>query len=182
MTMIISGDNGVTFPNSTVQASAGSVLQVLQTVSNTQVGYTGTTFQTVSSLNTSITPKFSTSKILVMLNMTWGLQDNNYSFLKLQRGGSDITGAKGSPTGSQTAAGIELLLSLNGNTVQQHAYNSTFMYLDSPASSSSLTYSIVVNAQQVGSQTIYLNRGYSISGDTNNIAGISSMTLMEIAG
>ena len=29
MTMIISGDNGLTFPNSTIQASAGSVLQVV---------------------------------------------------------------------------------------------------------------------------------------------------------
>ena len=29
MSIILSGDNGVTFPNSTVQASAGSVLQVV---------------------------------------------------------------------------------------------------------------------------------------------------------
>ena len=29
MTMIISGDNGLTYPNSTVQASAESVLQVV---------------------------------------------------------------------------------------------------------------------------------------------------------
>ena len=164
----------------------GGILQVIQTVSNTQVGYTGTSFQTVSSLSTSITPSSTSSKILVLLNMTWGLQDNNYSYLKLQRNGSDISGAKGNPTGSQTAASIELMLSTNGSgqvySEVQHGYNSTFIYLDSPASSTSTTYSIVVSAQQGSSQTLYLNRGYYNSGDANNIAGISSMTLMEIAG
>lgn len=164
-----------------VQQPAGAVLQVVQTVSSAQTSYTGTSFQTVSSLTTSITPTSATSKILVLLNMSWGLQDNSYAFLKLQRNGSDISGAKGSATGTQTAAGIELLMAVNTGTQQQHAYNSTFMYLDSPASTSSISYSLVVSAQQVGSLTMYLNRGYTISGDTNNIAAVSTMTLMEIA-
>ena len=159
----------------------GSVLQVVQSVSNAQTGYTGTSFQTVSSLTTAITPISATSKILITLSMSWGLQDNAYAFLKLQRNGSDISGAKGSPTGSQTAALMELSLSLNGGTLQQHAFNSNYTYLDSPATTSSTSYSVVVNAQQVGSLTMYLNRGYAVSGDANNIAAVSTMTLMEVA-
>ena len=159
----------------------GSVLQVVQTVSNAQTGYTGTSFQTVSSLTTAITPTSATSKILITLSMTWGLQDNSYAFLKLQRNGSDISGAKGAPTGTQTAALMEIGVSLNGGTLQQHAYNSNYTYLDSPATTSSTSYSIVVAAQQSGSLTMYLNRGYSVSGDANNIAAISTMTLMEIS-
>ena len=178
----MSTDGGTTWGSWIKESGTGGVLQVVQTVSNTQVGYTGTTFQTVSSLSTSITPSSTSSKILVMITSSWGLQDNSYAFMKLQRGGSDITAAKGSATGSQVAVSQELLLGLNGTTVQQHVYTSTYMYLDSPASSSSTTYSIVVNAQQVGSQTLYLNRGYSITGDANNAATISTMTLMEIAG
>lgn len=160
----------------------GSILQVVQTVSNSQTGYTGTSFQTVSSLSTAITPISTSSKILVMLNMTWGLQNNTYAFMKLQRNGSDISGAKGSPSGSQTAASLEMQLSLNTSTLEQHGYNSTFLYLDSPSSASSTTYSIVVSPQQGSSLTMYLNRGYTVTGDGNNIAGISSMTLLEIAG
>jgi hypothetical protein len=178
----MSTDGGTTWNTWTKESGTGSVIQIVQTVSNTQVGYTGTSFQTVSSLSTSITPSSTSSKILVMITSSWGIQDNSYAFMKLQRGGSDITGAKGSATGTQVAVSQELLLALNGTTVQQHVYTSTYIYLDSPASSTSTTYSIVVNAQQVNSQTIYLNRGYSITGDTNNAATISTMTLMEIAG
>jgi hypothetical protein len=75
-----------------------------------------------------------------------------------------------------------MLLAINGGTLQQHAYNNTFLYFDSPSTTSSTTYSIVVAAQQGSSQTMYLNRGYSVTGDGNNLAGISTMTLMEIAG
>ena len=67
MSLIIDGTNGLTFPNSTVQASAGQVLQVVQNTYSTITLTTSTSFVTTG-LNATITPKFSTSKILIFVN------------------------------------------------------------------------------------------------------------------
>jgi ABC-type tungstate transport system permease subunit len=69
MAMIIDGTNGVTFPNSTVQASAGQILQVVNAGYATEVT-NSTTTPTDTGLTATITPKFSTSKILVIASQT----------------------------------------------------------------------------------------------------------------
>ena len=62
MTTIIDGSAGITFPNSTVQASAGQVLQVVNATYSTSTGTSSSSYVDTG-LTASITPKFSTSKI-----------------------------------------------------------------------------------------------------------------------
>ena len=179
----VSASNITTGTLPKAQLPAGSVLQVVSTTSSTQTGYSSASFLTINELTTSITPTSTSSKILIMVSMTIGLPSNAYGFAKFQRNGSDIAGAKGSATGSSpTAATFEMGVSNSAGSFTQHAFSNVFMYLDSPATTSSTSYSIVANAQQTGALTFYINRAQGPNGDANNISGISTMTLMEIAG
>lgn len=156
MSLILSGDAGVTFPNSTVQASAGSVLQVVSTQASTQTNTTSSSFS-VTPLTIAITPKFSTSKIFVLAtfpaqNVTAGTS----SLFTLYRNSTN--------------------LSISGDTMGQlYASSTNGLYttiamsaLDSPATTSSTTYAVYFKT--TGNAQIFPN---SFSG---------TITVMEIAG
>ena len=150
MTTIIDGTAGITFPNSTVQASAGQVLQVISTSNTTNYSSSNTSF-TASGLSVSITPKFSTSKILVLFNGSIYSAANG--LVTIARGGSNILGANG----------------FYKVTAGANDYPSSFSYLDSPATTSATTYALFYAA--ASGNTIFMN--------INNTQ--CSLTVMEIA-
>ena len=158
MSLILDGSAGVTFPNSTVQASAGQVLQVVQSVFKTNTSTTGSTFVT-STIAASITPKFSTSKILVTINAFASILAANASCaMSIYKNGSAL---------SASTLGQGYLLSAGGAAYVTINMN----YLDSPATTSSTTYTLYFrNADSAGTVAV---------GSTN---GDSTITLMEIAG
>jgi len=155
MSLILDGTAGLTFNNSTVQASAGVVLQVVQATNTSSISTTSTTLISTS-FSASITPKFSTSKIYVVFN---GRCYSNTAAadtqLAIYRGATNIQGAKSL---YNSAGGIASLQTLS--------------VLDSPATTSSTTYTMYF---AVSTGTTYIN--VNGAGD-----GINSITLMEIAG
>ena len=157
MTMIIDGTNGLTFNNATTQASAGQVLQVVQATLSGVVTYSNPTSFTQTTLTASITPKFSTSKILILMGYTMyhstsgtaptaTIYKNNATNL--------------SPNSSQ---GFVISYS-NGNAKSPFTIN----YLDSPATTSSTAYTCYVK----------VSSGNIDFGDSN---GCGTVILMEIA-
>ena len=138
---------------------AGSVLQVVQSVTNTNYSTTGTTFSDTL-LFASITPSSTSSKILVITNQNgfWATSTSTSmaAVVQLLRNGTDINSTR-----QQWSA----------NT-GQGALQGSMVYLDSPSSTSSVTYKTQARVEQ-SDTTIYFNW----SGD-----GYSSITLMEIAG
>jgi hypothetical protein len=91
MSLILDGTGGITFNNATTQASAGQVLQVVNATYSTQINTTGATFIDTG-LTASITPKFSTSKVLCIVNMVGVGKDttNTWASFKLVRGSTTI--------------------------------------------------------------------------------------------
>jgi hypothetical protein len=93
MTFIVDGTNGLTFNNATTQASAGQVLQVVSATNSTYTQIASTSF-TDTGLTVSITPKFSTSKILVIVNQQMSVyRETNASItgcLQIVRGSTSI--------------------------------------------------------------------------------------------
>ena len=161
MPTIIDGTAGITFPNSTVQASAGKVLQVVSATFATATTTTSTSYQ-ASGLTASITPKFSTSKILISASVpydTYGGTSNQAS-LTLYRGATDLITNGFSIIGGAGALNIQ-------------AGSSGLSWLDSPATTSSTTYTIYFRAAPTSSSgavaRIFVD-GYA-----------GSITLMEIA-
>jgi len=161
MSIILSGDNGVTFPNATVQASSGVVLQVVSANYGTVLNVSTSTF-TDTGLTASITPKFSTSKILVLINHSEVFKNadnsNNDIGFNLCRNGSQIV---------QFNSGL-----LYTATALRVGCSASYTYLDSPATTSSTAYKTQVKNGD--------NNGTSITVQGNNMP--ATITLMEIAG
>jgi hypothetical protein len=159
MTFIVSGSDGLTFPNSTTQASAGIVLQVVSAVTSTQ-GTSSTSTYADSSLTANITPKFSTSKILVIVDQT-GLAKSTNDVrvkLKLLRNSTDLIE-------------FEFNAGFTNSSATNRVGGASVNYLDSPATTSAVTYKT-----QFASLT---NAGF-VYVQVDNC--YSSITLMEIAG
>ena len=156
MSMIIDGTNGLTFNNATTQASAGVVLQVVGATFSTQTSTTSTSY-VATGLTLSITPKFSTSKILItgMINIQGAA--NNDSYWTIYKNGSNLsTSTSGFGI---VEAGTQVVLSTQG-----------INYLDSPATTSAITYAIYC---KVGSGSTQF---WCINGQP------ATLTALEIAG
>jgi hypothetical protein len=139
----------------------GSLLQVVQAVSNTQTIAT-TTYIDATGLSVSITPKFATSKIFVS-SFIQGFITNTGFGIQLLRSGSVIFNP--SPA---DGTGPFLVYGVSGGS-----FPTTLQYLDSPATTSAITYNIQFRAY---SGSAYIN----IVGAT--ATGKSTITVMEIAG
>ena len=156
------GSSGVTFPNSTTQASASKVLQVVQANTTTSTSISGFTFVTTG-IAASITPLFSTSKILIITAAGCYCQTGAQIVSTIYRGATNL--ASGASGFTWTYAGTTGI----GGT---HA----ICYLDSPATTSSTTY------------TVYAANANIATGTYNNPTGTgtpntqqATITLMEIA-
>lgn len=138
----------------------GSVLQVVNVTYATQVN-TASTSYTDTGLSASITPLFSTSKILVLVNQAGvgkeGGGTGQRVHIRLMRGTSQLFEME--KLGGYTAA--------NDTNVIGSVSTS---YLDSPATTSSTTYKTQF-FNETGSGLVYVN--------WNN--GTSTITLMEIS-
>jgi len=173
MAMIIDGTNGLTFNNNTVQASAGQVLQVVSTNLNTTFTSGATTFSDVTGLSVSITPKFSTSKVFVMVDMVGsGVSGTNVAQFRLVRDSTVIDA--GVAAGSRS---LGFAATIPANNVSP--LNSGASFLDSPATTSSVTYK--VQCRTSSGATLYVNLAPDDSDDINRIRTASTITVMEIA-
>jgi hypothetical protein len=162
MSLVLDGSAGVTFPTgSGTQGAQSKVLQVVQGTTTSSTSTTSTSF-TATSLTASITPLFSTSKILVITSSMHQIINSSSSAglgLAIYRNGSSVY------SDPQPYASLYMGAVSNANPRTRLALN----YLDSPASTSSTTYTLYINA--FNGQTSSMN----IDGQT------SFITLMEIA-
>ena len=158
----VAGSNTLTLPTLTgtvlTNKTAGTVLQVVQATYGTEVSSsTGTYIDT--GLTANITPSSSSNKILVLVSQN-GIQKrtgNTYMGLQLQRSGSSIAQM------AVTAAGT-------GDTSINDVGTVSINYLDSPATTASITYKTQFNSNGLVAAT-YVQRD----------SALSSIILMEIA-
>lgn len=136
---------------------AGSVLQVVNATYNTSTATTSVTYIDTG-LTATITPSSTDSKILVLVNQT-GLRKatSAYLGLKLYRDATQIV---------QIATTTAYTQSTAVNSIGSDAT----CYLDSPASTSAVTYKTQFNCTSTGTTWV-------------QVGGVAStITLMEIAG
>jgi len=155
---------------------AGSVLQV-QHVQKTDAFTSSTQAWTdVTGLSLSITPYFSTSKILVISHVCMGGENPwGGSHWRQLRGATVLSVT--SVTGHQVQAHTGGLMYNSGHGV----YDRVLIDFDSPATTSSTTYKLQAYPENDGgSGTIYVNTCGSPSTSYSS-GGVSSMLLLEIA-
>ena len=156
-------------------ATSGSVLQVVSaTKTDAQaIAVTGNTYVDVTGLSVSITPKSTSSKVFVISNISGmsGVALND-GFVRIARDSTALS--VGDAAGSRPRASTTLN-KLAGGSV----FNAPVFYLDSPSSTSALTYKIQITA---GASSLYINRTETDSDSTAYPRTTSSITVMEIAG
>ena len=163
MTTQIKGNDTSTFGGA-IDANninvTGNILQVVQGLHTTQFTTTSGTFVDVTGFNATITPTSASSKILVMVTALSGHNAAAQAVgIRLLRDSTEITLLASS---GGYLAGATFLNEIGFGT----------NYLDSPATTSAVTYKIQMLSSVAGN-TVYMS-----SGSTTQ----STITLMEIAG
>ena len=164
-----------------VNSPSGNVIQTVQGIrrspwsanigaSNTQIGLTAT-----------ITPKFSTSKILIIVFLMYDwTRSNSGGGFKLFRGGSELTDARGDAYGSMYRVAADFGANANQD---QSGMTRSIVYLDSPGSTSSIEYRVyawaISNAQLTVCGSQY---GNGTTNQSDDGRFISTYTVMEIGG
>ena len=164
--------NTVTLPSGV----GGKVLQVVQTVKTDTFSTSSATFTDVTGLSVSITPSSASNKILVSGSVTGSASGSGSGHLRYVRGSTAIGIGDASSSRSQdSVGGID-----NGASPPDSALSSSFVFLDSPATTSSTTYKAQIH-QGDGGGTIFINRSTNDGNDNNNGRYASTITVMEIA-
>ena len=145
---------------------AGSVLQVVQASTTTEVSLTSTSFQD-SNLTGSITPSSASSKILVIVSqgVRFDAFTNNRrdAFVRLLRNSTELFN-RASIVATSGTDSIGRWICMNTESI---------VYLDSPSTTSALTYKTQYRINNAANSTELI---------LQQLQSISTITLMEIAG
>jgi len=159
---------------------AGAVLQVKQSVKTDS--YTASTINTFSdpSLYVDITPTLASSKILVSANLSLAnSQGTCNAAFKLQR---VIDGTTVDFVGYDPGTGTPCTSGFHGVN-QDATYSTGTLYLDSPSTTSTVRYKVVLFIGAGSTGTIYMNRCFNDpTAQVYRQTGMSTITAQEIAG
>ena len=137
--------------------SAGKVAQITQAYRRGEVTTTSSTFQDFTQLTGTITPSATSSKILVQIELTSHIAAGYAQFIDFKR---NISGGATTQIGSST----------DGSAIQGFAYNKSLSgdlayrrhpitFLDSPSTTSQITYYPVMKSETNGQTAYIFNNG-----------------------
>jgi len=162
-TIITTASSGQVIPKAALPT--GSVLQVVYAQTTTRTTGTSTSYVDISGLTASITPSSSSSKILVLINGSFGTGSTSGGESPIS-----VNLIRGSTQIYELTRAIDLRAGPYSGESNIY-FNGGFTYLDSPATTSSTTYKSQVK------QNSSFGRNYDISAGSSP----SSITLMEIS-
>jgi len=162
----------------TLNGSGQVIVQIVQAELPSTYSFNSTSFVAISGMTASITPTSASNKILMMVSLGRVTDDNGgttglaFQFVR-----------NGTPVGIGNAASTRLRATFGALTFSDsnHGGGMSFSYIDSPATTSSITYSLYGAAV---SGTAYINRTPNDYDNTTSYAARTDSTiiLMEISG
>lgn len=157
-------------------------------VTRAKIGYSGAVLQTVAANNTTrsthtntntnvvsvtITPTSSTSKIFIHSNC-WFMHDNGNGYFTILRNGSAVGYAVKDPVNDDRPGGDTYA---SGTYYDYEIEHSTINVLDSPGTTSAVTYTLRYQHVVQNGGTLYVNRGRQ-----DDVGAVTSIMAMEIKG
>ena len=167
----LDGGIDINTPLSSATFPAGHVIQTVYAETSALLDITNTTPPGDVVLSKSITPTFNTSKILVMVQLTYSKEDVYTGYTRLYRDSTwiypyTLGGSRGFPLRGSSAWGVDI---------------GHIQYLDSPSTINATTYT-VYSYTSSSSYPMRINRNYNTNVDSaSGGRASSSMILMEIA-
>ena len=153
----------------------GKIGQVVQTHFTTQSQMSSSSFAAITGCTVDITPSATSSKVFVMISLCAGVNQASYGFFKLYRDSTVI----GSGSDSSNRIGCNFSISQNdGDNTSDGVKQVNYQYLDSPSSTSALTYT--VQASTFNNSTITYNKTPDNSDNGRTAQGSSTITVLEV--
>jgi len=170
--------DGVLLKDSKLASGTGNILQTKSQFFDTQTNIANTTSFQDTGLTLAITPSATSSKILCMFYPSFSGEDNSYIAFKMFRDSTEI----GSST--VTGTGLECFTGMSFRDTGNLSYSTfTFplIFLDSPSTTSAVTYKLQASPMRTSNKNMYINRSYNL-GDDNQFRSVSNVILMEVGG
>ncbi len=155
-------------------ANAGEVIQVVSTTKTSVFTTASTSFVDVTGLSVSITPSSASNKILIIASLGF-VSNIDYGFGRLMRDSTAICIGDLSQA-NQTRSSFGNAYATGGAWLHSNHQN----FLDSPSTTSAITYKIQVLSG--GGGTIFVNRTTDDTNNSSHGTTASTITVMEIKG
>jgi hypothetical protein len=165
-------------------ASAGTIIQVVQTIKTDALSGNSTSYVDVTGLSATITPSSASNKVLVLVNLSLTDQHGSGGGAKVLRGSTDI--------GLSDTAGSRRRSSFSGSGYTGDGAGENNMQmplnasvLDSPATTSATTYKVQIVSNGGNYYGVNLTVNSTSVNDPDNsdtVRMVSSITLMEVKG
>lgn len=172
--------DGVLIKDNKLASGTGNVLQVVNATDTTVASYSiaANGSQKLGSLEVTITPSATSSKILLLATVNTGAS-GRYNSLNFYRG-STVLGMSDQATGSRTNAGV-YLNSGDFTDITYQCLSTSMQYFDSPSSTSAITYSVYVTRRH-STDTVYYNRPENDTDAAYIMRTMSNITAIEVGG
>ena len=157
--------------------ASGGITQIKSVTKTDTFTTTSASFVDITGLSVSITPQSSSSKILIQVHVTGdGRASQSRANFRLMRGSTAI--CIGDTAGGRARSTFAIY-----DTSDNHSPdNASMAFLDSPATTSAVTYKLQIVSGNGGGNMVSVNRAYNWSDAFAHGATVSSITVMEVSG
>jgi hypothetical protein len=151
----------------------GKILQVVSTLRTGEFTTTSGSFVDVTGITATITPSSTSSKIYISMSVPVGDSAGAYAHMRVLRNGTAI-GLGATPNGN--ASGVSFVT--QGYQSSNQCLTIPFTFLDSPATTSAVTYKL--QTKTFAGRTIFINRTPDVGDGNIGKVASSTITLFEI--
>tara|TARA_B100002019_G_scaffold185213_1_gene159942 strand:- start:409 stop:936 length:528 start_codon:yes stop_codon:yes gene_type:complete len=157
--------------------SSGGIVQVRSVIKTDPFTTTSSSFTDITGLSVSITPQSSSNKILIQVCVSGdGRQSQSRANFRLMRGSTAI--CIGDTAGGRARSTFAIYRPNDDHTTE----TASMTHLDSPATTSAVTYKMQIVSGNGGGNQVSVNRAYNWSDAFAHAATVSSITVMEVSG
>jgi hypothetical protein len=160
----------------TALAGSGGVLQVVQAQKTDTFSTQSQSFVDITGLSVSITPVSASNRILISMSVNFG--PNAHSDLRILRDSTAI--AIGDAAGNRVRSTAHTYRGFSGGVYD--IIPATIIWLDSPNTTSAITYKIQTANPYNASYITTINRSQADNDFSYEGRTVSTITAMEIAG
>ena len=157
--------------------ASGGIIQTKSVTKTDTFQTTSSSFTDITGLSVSITPTNSSNKILILINLTGdGRAGQARANFRLMRDSTAICIGDSAGNRPRSTFGIY------DPTDTHSADNASMTFLDSPATTSAVTYKMQIQNGNASGDNVSVNRAYSWSDNSAHPATTSTITVMEVSG
>ena len=158
--------------------TGGKILQVVSTTKTDTFTTTSTSYTDITGLSVSITPTSTSSKILILADVKVGVENVASAVAQVQITGGNSGSYVGDAASNRTQATSAPILRSSAFPPNTSIFAAGFMYLDSPATTSSTTYQVQMKTV---AGTVTVNRTQVDNDSAAYSRTASSITVMEVS-